>query len=68
MKNSGKKVMAFASEKSIAENMIRYGVDALLLEGSEAGGHIGHVSLMILLQQVLFEFPDFPISCQIHGN
>ncbi len=34
--------------------MVRFGVDALILEGSEAGGHIGHVSLMILLQQVLF--------------
>ncbi|MCD4813133.1 nitronate monooxygenase [bacterium] len=26
-----------------------------------AGGHIGHVSLTILLQQVLFNFRDFPI-------
>jgi hypothetical protein len=25
------------------------------LEGSEAGGHIGYVSLIILLQQVVFE-------------
>jgi len=41
--------------------MIKYGVDALILEGSEAGGHIGHVSLTVLLQQVLFEFDQVPI-------
>ncbi|MBN2091158.1 nitronate monooxygenase [candidate division KSB1 bacterium] len=60
-KSSGAKVMAFASNESIAERMIRSGVDALILEGSEAGGHIGHVSLVILLQQVLFNFTDVPI-------
>ncbi len=61
MKKSGKKTFAFASTDSIARRMINYGVDALILEGSEAGGHIGHVSLTILLQQVLFEYRDIPI-------
>lgn len=61
MKQSGIKTIAFASEKSIADQMINFGVDGLLLEGSEAGGHIGHVSLTILLQQVLFELKDFPV-------
>lgn len=57
-KASGAKVLCFASTQSIAERMIRYGADALVLEGSEAGGHIGHVSTTILLQQVLFKFGD----------
>jgi enoyl-[acyl-carrier protein] reductase II len=61
MKSAGKKTMAFASEGSIAAQQIRFGIDALILEGSEAGGHIGHVSLMVLLQQVLFQFSDVPI-------
>lgn len=61
MKASGKKVMAFASTESIAQNLIGNGVDALILEGSEAGGHIGHVSLIVLLQQVLFSIKDFPV-------
>jgi len=61
MRESGKKTFAFASTDSIARRMINYGVDALILEGSEAGGHIGHVSLTILLQQVLFEYRDIPI-------
>ncbi len=60
-KESGAKVMAFASNESIANRMINSGVDALMLEGSEAGGHIGHVSLTILLQQVLFAVQDIPI-------
>ncbi|UCF71779.1 MAG: nitronate monooxygenase [candidate division WOR-3 bacterium] len=61
MKKYGKKTLSFASERTIASRQIDYGVDALILEGSEAGGHIGYVSLIILLQQVLFEFRDFPI-------
>jgi len=61
LKSAGKKVMAFASTESIAKNMINNGVDALILEGSEAGGHIGYVSLIVLLQQVLFKFRDFPV-------
>jgi len=60
-KESNAKVLCFASNKSIALRMINNGVDALLLEGSEAGGHIGHVSLAILLQEVLFEVDSVPI-------
>jgi len=61
MKAAGKKVVAFASTMSIADQMVRFGVDALILEGSEAGGHIGHVSLTVLLQQVLFLAKDVPV-------
>lgn len=60
-KSTGAKVMCFASTLSIAERMLNYGADALILEGSEAGGHVGHVSLTVLLQQVLFNVPDVPI-------
>ena len=60
-KKSGLKVMCFASTESIAQRMIDYGADALILEGSEAGGHIGHVSTIVLIQQVLFKFPGIPI-------
>ena len=57
-KATGARVLCFASTLSIAERMIRFGADALVLEGSEAGGHIGHVSAMVLLQQVLFKVGD----------
>lgn len=60
-KDAGAKVLCFASTYSIARRMLRYGVDALILEGMEAGGHVGHVSLTVLLQQVLFEVPEVPV-------
>lgn len=60
-KESGAKVICFASTISIAQRMIRYGADALILEGMEAGGHVGHVSLMVLLQQLLFEVKEIPV-------
>jgi enoyl-[acyl-carrier protein] reductase II len=41
--------------------LIDRGADALILEGSEAGGHIGPVSLSVLLQQILFEVDTVPI-------
>jgi len=71
MQQSDKKVMSFASEESLALQQISFGIDGLILEGSEAGGHIGHVSLLILLQQVLFKFSQVPIFVGggiAHGN
>jgi enoyl-[acyl-carrier protein] reductase II len=60
-KEGGAKVLCFASTQSIARRMLDYGADALILEGMEAGGHVGHVSLVVLLQQVLFKVPDVPV-------
>ncbi len=60
-KKGGAKVLCFASTHSIAKRMLRYGADALILEGMEAGGHVGHVTLTVLLQQVLFEIPEVPV-------
>ncbi len=60
-KESGAQVLCFASTDSIAERMIDYGADALILEGSESGGHIGHVTTIVLIQQVLFRFDNVPI-------
>ena len=60
-KDSGAKVMSFASTEATAKRLIGSGVDALILEGSEAGGHVGHVSLGILIQQVLFKIHEVPI-------
>jgi len=61
VKATGAKVMCFASTDSIAQRMIRYGAEAIILEGMEAGGHVGHVSLIVLLQQVLFATSAVPV-------
>ncbi len=57
-KRSGAKVLCFASTDTIAKRMLDYGADGLILEGSEAGGHIGHVSTVVLLQEILFQFGE----------
>lgn len=57
-KSSGAKVICFASTALLAMQLIDRGVDALILEGSEAGGHIGPVALSVLLQQILFKVDD----------
>jgi enoyl-[acyl-carrier protein] reductase II len=59
--DAGAKVICFAPTAPLALRLIKMGADALMLEGSEAGGHIGPVSLMVLLQQILFEVEDVPI-------
>ncbi|MGQ9471929.1 MAG: NAD(P)H-dependent flavin oxidoreductase [Candidatus Aminicenantales bacterium] len=60
-RESGARVLAFAPTEAMARRLVESGADALILEGSEAGGHIGHVSLIILLQQVLFRVDTVPI-------
>jgi len=57
-KSSGAKVLSFASTDALAKRMIRSGVDGLILEGMEAGGHIGPVAGPILWQQILFKFSN----------
>ncbi len=57
-KASGARVLVFASTAALAKRMINHGVDGLILEGMEAGGHIGPVAGPILWQQILFEYSD----------
>jgi len=58
---SGAKIICFAPTAPLALRLIKMGTDALMLEGSEAGGHIGPVSLSVLLQEVLFKIDTVPI-------
>lgn len=60
-KSCGAKVICFAPTAPLAMQLIDRGVDALMLEGSEAGGHIGPVALSVLLQQILFEVDSVPV-------
>jgi enoyl-[acyl-carrier protein] reductase II len=52
------KVICFAPALSLAKKLIRSGVDALVIEGMEAGGHIGPVSTSVLAQEILPEVAD----------
>ena len=53
IKASGAKLMAFAPALSLAKKLMRSNVDALVVEGMEAGGHIGPVSTSVLAQEIL---------------
>ena len=53
IKNSGAKLICFAPALALAKKLIRSGVDALVVEGMEAGGHIGPVSTSVLAQEIL---------------
>ena len=52
-KDGGAKVVCFAPALALAKKLVRSGADALVIEGSEAGGHIGPVSLNVLAQEIL---------------
>jgi enoyl-[acyl-carrier protein] reductase II len=53
IKGSGAKLMAFSPALALAKKLMRSGVDALVIEGMEAGGHIGPVSTSVLAQEIL---------------
>jgi enoyl-[acyl-carrier protein] reductase II len=53
IKLSGAKLMAFAPALALAKKLMRSAVDALVIEGMEAGGHIGPVSTSVLAQEIL---------------
>jgi enoyl-[acyl-carrier protein] reductase II len=58
IKASGAKVICFAPALALAKKLIRSGVDALVIEGMEAGGHIGPVSTSVLAQEMLPEIAE----------
>ncbi|SNS08743.1 enoyl-[acyl-carrier protein] reductase II [Sphingomonas laterariae] len=58
IKASGAKVICFAPALALAKKLVRSGIDALVIEGMEAGGHIGPVSTSVLAQEILPELAD----------
>jgi len=61
IKEGGARVVCFAPALVLAKKLIRSGVDALVIEGSEAGGHIGPVSLSVLAQEILPHITEVPV-------
>ncbi len=53
IKATGAKLIAFAPALSLAKKLTRSGADAIVIEGMEAGGHIGPVSTSVLAQEIL---------------
>lgn len=61
LKEAGTKVIGFAPTAMIGKKLIKMGVDALIIEGMEAGGHIGAVSTSVLAQEILPVIREVPV-------
>lgn len=61
VKAIGARVIGFAASLKIATDMIKNGIDALVLEGNEAGGHVGSIALSVLIQEILLNLSGVPI-------
>ncbi|CCQ73187.1 nitronate monooxygenase family protein [Magnetospira sp. QH-2] len=61
IKEAGAKVICFAPALILAKRLVRNGVDALVIEGAEAGGHIGPVATSVLAQEILPNITDVPV-------
>jgi enoyl-[acyl-carrier protein] reductase II len=61
VKDGGARLIAFTPALVLAKRLVRSGADALVIEGSEAGGHIGPVSLTVLAQEILPHIQDVPV-------
>lgn len=55
------KLICFAPTKIIGKKLIKMGADALVIEGHEAGGHIGPVSTSVLAQEILPHITEVPV-------
>ncbi|MBT2134795.1 nitronate monooxygenase [Croceibacterium sp. LX-88] len=58
IKAFGAKVIVFAPTLALAKKLLRSGGDALVIEGMEAGGHIGPVATSVLAQEFLPELAE----------
>lgn len=62
LKAAGIKVCPVVASVALAKRMEKIGVDALIAEGMEGGGHIGSISTMSLLPQIV-DAVNIPVIC-----
>jgi len=53
LKESGAKILPVVSIKALAKRLDRQGVDAIIAEGMESGGHVGETTTMALVPQIV---------------
>jgi enoyl-[acyl-carrier protein] reductase II len=61
IKQGGARVFCFAPALGFARKLVRMGVDAIVIEGNEAGGHVGPVSTGVLAQEILPHLAGVPV-------
>ena len=57
LKEAGIKIMPVIASVAMAKRMEKAGADAVIAEGTEAGGHIGELTTMVLTPQVVDSIP-----------
>lgn len=60
LKEIGSKVIPVVASVALAKRLVRTGVDAIIAEGTESGGHIGEIATMALVPQIV-DAVDVPI-------
>lgn len=53
LKECGIKVFPVVASVALAKRMERYGIDGLIAEGTESGGHVGEATTMSIVPQVI---------------
>ncbi|MBF8271287.1 MAG: 2-nitropropane dioxygenase, NPD [Magnetococcales bacterium] len=61
LKQANIKVILFAPSLALAKRLLKRGADALIIEGHEAGGHVGPVSTSVLVQEILPHLEEVPV-------
>jgi enoyl-[acyl-carrier protein] reductase II len=61
VKDGGARLLCFAPSLGVGKKLIRSGADALIIEGMEAGGHIGPVATGVLAQEILPHLREVPV-------
>ena len=61
VKAGGARLLCFAPSLGVARKLVRQGADALVIEGMEAGGHIGPVATSVLAQEILPHLREVPV-------
>ena len=56
-REKGIKVVPVVASVALAKRMVREGADAVIVEGTEAGGHVGELTTMALVPQVARAVP-----------
>ena len=59
-KEHGIKVLPVVAASVLAKRLVRLGVDAVIAEGTESGGHVGEMTTMALVPQVI-DAVDVPV-------
>ena len=60
-KEEGRKVGALAGKPQHAERHVNAGVDVIIAQGSEAGGHTGEIGTMVLIPEIVDVVGDTPV-------